>query len=447
LKAGPRGTARAAALSLLFLCCSVRADRVSTVTVEAFPPETEIHAFVPGSPPQEGDIVGNGSPFQVRGTISFPLRLSAPGYNSKEVNVALIKDKAVAAGEWRFHYELEPDGVVSMVRHEFRRYPGRSYGALALLLAGASGAAWMLSRRVRAEALAAKRARQQAEQDAAATRQRLDEVDPELIGRTIDAYEVLAMVGEGAFAKVYKVRHTEYKDIFALKVLRPELLDQRVGERVEREMAIGRDLVHPYLVRAFGFGTFRDAPYLVLEFVEGQPLDEKLAEGSLSMKETLAIVQKVAEGVQYAHGRGVIHRDLKPANLFLTPGGGVKILDFGVAKILDSERRLTLTGQALGTPHYMAPEQARGHAGVGSDVYALGAILFEMLTGGPPFDGDTALEVMTSHTFSEIPSARALNPRVPESLDSLLAKMLAKSPQDRPQSMAEVIRALQGVSV
>jgi tRNA A-37 threonylcarbamoyl transferase component Bud32 len=435
-----------AILLCLVLGTSAQADK-ATVTIEVFPPEAKIQAFLPGSPPKEGDVVANGGPFQVRDTINFPLRLSAPGYSNREVDVALVKVHAVAPGEWRFHYELEPQGLVSIIKHEFRKYPVRSYGAILALMGAGLVAALTLRRHLATGTVASKAALKAAEEEAVEARERLLEVDPELVGRTIDNYEVLGLAGEGAFAKVYKARHTEYHDIFALKVLRADLLDQSVGERVEREMVIGRDLIHPYLVRVFGFGTFREAPYLVLEFVEGVPLDERLAEGPMGLREALRVVKKIAEGLQFAHGKGVIHRDLKPANLFLTPGGGVKILDFGVAKILDSEQRLTLTGQALGTPHYMSPEQARGLAGVGSDVYALAAIAFEMMTGSPPFDGDTALEVLTAHTFSEVPSVRELNPDVPEKLDDLLRTMLAKSQADRPASMVEVIRRLDEVSL
>lgn len=436
---------KAAALLTLVLLTGARADRVSTVTITAFPPETEIRAFLPGSPPQ-GDVVANGSPFEVHNAISFPIRMTAPGYSTKEVDAALLAKAATAPGQWSFQYELEPRGLASVLKNEFRKYPLRSYGALSLLLAGIFGAGFSLRKRATHDTVATKEALKAAEKEAAFARERLLEVDPELVGRTIDSYEVLGLVGEGAFAKVYKVRHTEYQDTFAMKVLRSELLDDSVGERVEREMSIGRDLIHPYLVRAFGFGSFRDAPYLVLEFVEGCPLDERLAEGPMGLRETLRVVKKVAEGVAFAHGKGVVHRDLKPANLFLTPGDGVKILDFGVAKILDSERRLTLTGQALGTPHYMSPEQARGMANVGSDIYALAAITFEMLTGSPPFDGETALEVLTAHTFSDVPSARQINPDIPETLDLLLTEMMAKSQDERPKTMAEVIARLSEVT-
>jgi tRNA A-37 threonylcarbamoyl transferase component Bud32 len=435
-----------AGLLWLLLCPATLAERVSTVTIEAFPPETEIRTFLPSSPPQ-GDVVANGSPFQVDGAISFPLRMSAPGYSTREAQALLLKDTANAPDQWRFRYELEPKGLASVVRHEFRRYPARSYGALATILALGALGALILRRRLTADTAATKEALRASELEASAARERLLEMDPELVGRIIDDYEVLALLGEGAFAKVYKVRHVTYKDVFAMKVLRAELLDRRVGERVEREMAIGRDLIHPYLVRAFGFGSFRDSPYLVLEFVEGTPLDERLAEGPMGLRETLRAVKKIAQGLEYAHGKGVVHRDLKPANLFLTPGGDVKILDFGVAKIVDSEQRLTLTGQALGTPHYMSPEQARGKAGVESDIYALAAIAFEMLTGSPPFDADTAIEVLTAHAFSDIPSARHINTAVPECLDALLLAMMAKQPEDRPATMTEVLGRLEEVSV
>lgn len=444
----PRPKLRTWLLTVLVLSwlSAVSRAEVATVTLSVFPPEAKIQAFLPGSPPQEGDSIANGGAFKVRGVIAFPVRISAPGYVDKEVEVALVRARAVSPGEWQFHYDLEPQGLLSVVKHEFRRNPARSYGGLAVVVGILGSLTIVVRRRLTVDNTATLEALKVAEQDAASARERLLEVDPELVGRTIDSYEVLSLVGEGAFAKVYKVRHTQYKDIFAMKVLRAELLDQRVGDRVEREMAIGRDLIHPYLVRAFGFGSFREAPYLVLEFVEGTPLDERLAEGPLGLRETLRVIKKMAEGLRFAHDKGVVHRDLKPANLFLTPAGDVKILDFGVAKILGSEQRLTLTGQALGTPHYMSPEQARGRADVGSDIYALGAIAFEMLTGTPPYDGDTALEVLTAHTFSDVPSVKDIVPEVPEAFDRLLQDMLAKAPAERPQSMSDVLSRLEEIA-
>lgn len=429
---------------LLFLVTPGWTQASSDVTINVFPPEAEIRAYFPKSP-GAGDGVANGGTFQVQ-VAEFHLRISAPGYETREVTVTLRKSEQLAPGKWSFEYELRPEGMPSTIRHEFRRHPVRSFGLSAMLLGGlAVVTAWM-RKKARVEAAEARAARDEAERQVLATQEKLEQVDPNLIGKNIDDYHVLSLLGEGAFARVFKVEHLQYRDIFAMKLLRPELLDKSVGERVEREITIGRTLVHPYLVRTFGFGTFRDAPYLVLEYVEGQTLDERLAEGPLGVPATLAIVKKLAEGLEYAHGKGVVHRDLKPANIFLTPKGGVKILDFGVAKILDTEQRLTLTGQALGTPHYMSPEQARGYAGVASDVYALAAISFEMLTGSPPYDGDTALEVLTSHTFAEIPSARELNPTIPESLDRLLMDMLLKSPDERPTSMGIVLERLRQVA-
>ncbi len=432
------------ALWLLFLVTPGWTQTSSDVTVNVFPPEAEIRAYFPNSP-GVGDGVANGGTFQVQ-VAEFHLRISAPGYETREVTVTLRKSDQVAPGKWSFEYELRPEGMPSAIRHEFRRHPVRSFGLSGVFLTGLAGAALWTRKKARVEAVEARAARDEAERQALATQEKLEQVDPNLIGKTIDDYRVLSLLGEGAFARVFKVEHLEYRDTFAMKLLRPELLDKSVGERVEREMTIGRTLVHPYLVRTFGFGTFRDAPYLVLEYVEGLTLDDRLAEGPLGVSGTLAIMKKLAEGLEYAHGKGVVHRDLKPANIFLTPKGGVKILDFGVAKILDTEQRLTLTGQALGTPHYMSPEQARGHAGVASDIYALGAIAFEMLTGSPPYDGDTALEVLTSHTFADIPSAREINSAIPESLDRLLETMLCKSPDERPANMGVVLERLRQVA-
>lgn len=427
----------------MLLLAPVLAQPSSDVTVTVFPPEAEVRAFLPSSP-GAGDGVANGGTFQVQ-VAEFTLRLSAPGYETRDVTVTLRKADETAPGHWKYDFELRPEGAASIVRHEYRRHPLRSYGLTGLLLGGVFGAGLWTRKKARVDTVVAQSALKEIERQAQETQEHLDRVDPNLIGKSIDEYQVLSLLGEGAFARVFKVEHQQYRDIFALKLLRPELLDKNVGERVEREMSIGRDLVHPYLVRTFGFGTFREAPYLVLEYVEGTSLDERLAEGPMGLAEALSVLKKLSQGLEYAHAKGVVHRDLKPANIFLTPQAGVKILDFGIAKILDTEQRLTLTGQALGTPHYMSPEQARGLAGVASDIYALGAITFEMLTGAPPYDGDTALEVLTSHTFADIPSAREVRGEIPETLDQLLTEMLAKSPQDRPESMQLVLQRLEQV--
>ena len=436
-----------ALLAWTLLSCPAPAEEVRDVTVKVFPPEAEVRAFLPGSPPAEGDGVSNGGNFQVREILSLPLRLSAPGYATQDLKANLLKDLAVSPGQWIFEYELVPIGLPSQIRHEFRRHPARSYGGAFVILAGLGGLGVWVKRRARFDTDRAESARLMAEFQTSAALEKLDEVTPEVVGRVIDSYQILSLLGEGGFAKVYKARHVDYDDLFALKMLRPDVLDRGIGDRVEREMTIGRDLIHPNLVRTFGFGTFRESPYLVLEFVSGQTLDDKLSTERLPIPSVLAILKALAHGLEYAHQKGVIHRDLKPANIFLTAEGGVKILDFGVAKILDTQQRLTLTGQALGTPYYMSPEQARGQAGVGSDIYALGVIAFEMLTGLLPFDGESAIEVLTAHTFADAPAVRKFNPEVSESFEELLLTMMAKLPQQRPESMSVVLERLEQVRV
>lgn len=432
---------------LLLISTTLHGQENRSVVIEAFPPETEIRVFMPGSPPKDGDLIPNNTAFDATGSYEIPVRLSAPGYISQELNLGLLKANETAPGRWEFHYELIPRGLFSMVRHEFRRYPARSYGGLALATAVLLGAGIGVRRKVFQGQYVEQAARKAVEAEAETQRKKLDELDPNIIGRVIDSYRVTKLLGEGAYAKVYKAVHVDYGDTFVLKMLRPELLDDRVQERIEREMSIGRDLVHPHLVRTFGYGTFRDAPYLVMEFIDGMTLDERYDEGPLTIAEAIDLTKQIAQGLEYAHSQGVVHRDLKPANLFINQDGLVKILDFGVAKILDDERRLTLTGQALGTPHYMSPEQARGRASTASDVYALGTILFEMLTEVPPFEGETALEVITAHTFGGIPSPRELVSTVPEQLDALVQHMMAKEPDDRPASMPEILRRLEEVKL
>lgn len=262
--------------------------------------------------------------------------------------------------------------------------------------------------------------------------------------RRIGDYEIVAPLGEGAFSRVYRARHAEFGDVYALKVMKAEALDADGLARLGREMEIGRDLRHPSLVRVFAFGETHGAPYLVMELVEGRTLEERLLKGPLPVEEVLRIGAEVAAGLAYAHQRGVIHRDLKPSNIVLSEDGRVRVLDFGIARCLDLQK-LTRTGVALGTPAYMSPEHARSKVDVRSDVYSLGVVMFEMLTRRTPFYADDAISMMMAHASERVPSVRDLAPAVPAAVDAIVTRMLAKKPARRYQTMEEVVDALLAV--
>jgi len=272
-----------------------------------------------------------------------------------------------------------------------------------------------------------------------------------------DRYKVLSVVGRGGFGCVYKVFQVLLKKEFALKTLNPTKMSQTTIQRFSKEAQAAGRLDHPNLVRAVDFGMIDGVkPYLVMDFVEGPTLAEYLQQrGRLDLKEALHMFIPITMALAYAHKEGVVHRDLKPSNIILCPFGSgssqfiPKIVDFGIAKIQfgDETQALTLTGagDVFGTPLYMSPEQC---AGIGvdsrSDIYALGCLLFEALTGAPPFRGGNAMETMMQHGFTPLPTLKesSLGIDFPPALENVLAKMLAKEPSDRYQTCMHVAEDL-----
>lgn len=198
-------------------------------------------------------------------------------------------------------------------------------------------------------------------------------------------------------------------------------------------------------MRLDALGSYLNRPYLVMELLQGGSLDELLKKGALPVSGAIEMFKKIAEGVAYAHSRRIVHRDLKPSNILLSDGGP-RIVDFGVARLTD-RTRMTRTGETLGTPCYMAPEQLCGTADHRADLYSLGVILFEMLTGEVPFYGESVHEIITGHLVKPVPSASNLNPSVPVAVDRLLERMMAKDVEERFQSLDEVLEALNGLSI
>jgi tetratricopeptide (TPR) repeat protein len=263
-----------------------------------------------------------------------------------------------------------------------------------------------------------------------------------------DRFEIERLAGQGGMGAVYKARDRTSGERVAVKLL--SVIGAADRQRFEREARLLSELRHPGIVRYVDHGvTASGEPYLVMEWLEGEDLSERLARARLSADETTALASRVAGALAVAHARGVVHRDIKPSNLFLPAGdiNRVKLLDFGVARQTQKTRALTRTGAMIGTPGYVAPEQARGENQVDprADVFALGCVLFECLTGRPAFEGEHVMAVLVKILFDEAPSARALQPDVPEALDLFVARMLAKSPQDRPldgRAVAEEIARL-----
>jgi serine/threonine protein kinase len=271
-------------------------------------------------------------------------------------------------------------------------------------------------------------------------------------GLVLGNYVVLDRLGEGGMGQIYKAQHRKMKRVVALKML-PSAATKSPDaiKRFQREVEAAAKLRHSNIVRAHDAGEARGVHFLVMEYVDGKDLSATVKlQGSLAVALAVDYIAQAAKGLEYAHNQGVIHRDIKPSNLLLDRSGVVKILDMGLARVESlvgqTDEGLTRGGQVMGTLDYMAPEQALDtkYADARSDVYSLGCTLYYLLAGRAPFAGDTATKKILAHREQPVPSLRTTREDVPESLDAVFRKMLAKQPEDRQQSMTEVLAELQG---
>ena len=260
-----------------------------------------------------------------------------------------------------------------------------------------------------------------------------------------DRYRLEHELGQGGMATVYLAEDVRHRRKVAVKVLRPELSAALGPDRFLREIHVAAGLSHPYIVALYDSGQADGFLYYVMPLIEGETLRQRLARtGKLPMEEAIEVARNVAAALSYAHGTGVVHRDIKPENIMLHQGQAM-VADFGIAKAVSaaSSDRLTQTGSALGTPAYMSPEQAGGESEIDgrSDIYSLGCVLYEMLTGSHPFSAPTVQAVLLKHLTAAPPSVRAVRP-VPESLDRAVARAMAKTPGERFATAAAFAQAL-----
>jgi len=263
------------------------------------------------------------------------------------------------------------------------------------------------------------------------------------IGQVIkDRYKVVGLLGEGGMAYVYKAKDMQLERMVAIKTLKPNYVEQTTFvERFKREAQTAANLNHPNIVQIFDWGI-EEEPYFVMEYIEGNTLTSIISsKKTISLSDVLFIGAQVANGLQAAHTQGLVHRDIKPGNIMITPGGKVKVTDFGIVSIQDEESDITKTGSILGTASYISPEQAQGKAvSVGSDLYSLGTVLYELLTGNPPFEGDSPIATATKHLTEKPDKPSKYRKDLPKGIENAVLKLLHKNPRDRFKS-AEDLRA------
>jgi len=271
-----------------------------------------------------------------------------------------------------------------------------------------------------------------------------------LIGKLVDRYQILELLGKGGMAMVYKARDTRLEREVALKIIRleafpPEQLHD-VFKRFEREAKSSAGLSHPNIVKVLDYGEYKGSPFLVLEYLPGGTL-KQMIDGPKSWQDAMRLLLPVARGLEYAHQRGIAHRDIKPANILLTENGEPTLSDFGIVKLLQGGETTTLTasGAAVGTPEYMAPEQWTGEAGPKSDMYALGIILYEIITGQRPYDADTPGGLFLKQVTEPLPPPGKFVRDLPEPVERFLLKALDKEPSERHDDLGAFIREIESL--
>jgi tRNA A-37 threonylcarbamoyl transferase component Bud32 len=269
----------------------------------------------------------------------------------------------------------------------------------------------------------------------------------DLAGRNLGRYHVIEALGEGGMASVYKAFDSSLERNVAIKIIRSDKIDGTAQneflKRFQREARALAQLDHPYILKVLDYGEQDGIPYLVMPFVQGGTLKQKMGQ-PMPYREAAGLLAPIAQALEYAHQLKIIHRDVKPANILISQSNTPLLSDFGIAKMIESKEstQLTATGVGIGTPDYMAPEQWMGKADARTDIYSLGVVFFQMITGRLPFRADTPAAVLLKHVQDPLPRPSGFVPSLPEAVEQVIYKALAKEPDQRFQTMGDFERAL-----
>ena len=263
------------------------------------------------------------------------------------------------------------------------------------------------------------------------------------IGEKVGPYQILEEVGRGGMATVYKAYHASLDRHVAIKVMDAAMSSDRdFNERFRREARVIARLDNPHIVPVYDFDEHDGQPYLVLKFIDGQTLGQRIKSSPLSKIEILELVMAVGNGLQYAHKQGILHRDIKPSNVLISREGNIYITDFGLARMVEGNS--SLTGDTIiGTPHYISPEQALNTEKLDerTDIYSFGVMIFEIVTGRVPFDSDTAFSVIEDHIYTPPPPPRSIKPDLSYDVEDVILKALAKKRTDRFEKVSDLVKA------
>ena len=264
------------------------------------------------------------------------------------------------------------------------------------------------------------------------------------IGENVGPYRIIEQLGQGGMATVYKAYHAALDRYVALKVLHPAFhQDQTFTMRFQREARVVARLEHPNIVPVYDYSEYEARPFLVMKYIEGDTLKARLNKGPLTSEEIERVVNSVGSALAYAHRQGILHRDIKPSNVMIAADGTMYLADFGLARIAEAGESTMSSDSIMGTPQYISPEQAMGKKDLdaGTDIYSFGVMLYEMVVGQVPFSADTPFSIIHDHIYTPLPLPIKVNPKVPEPVQRVLLKALAKDRLDRYESTEELIEA------